>query len=131
MLSSLGFASLGAHVPTRCRLIMVANLVPIRQVNKGSPPLRVEGNLMTNITTFVRHDDLILNVRTRGPIGGTGNDYVTKVYFGETEYDSPVTIDYFHKGKDVDILHLLKEANGSTESSKKTVEIRVDTKAHS
>ena len=84
---------------------------------------------MTNITTFVRHDDLILNVRTRGPIGGTGNDYVTKVYFGESEYDSLVTIDYFHKGKDVDILHLLKKVNGSTEDSKKSVDIRVDTRS--
>tara|TARA_R100000315_G_C5204070_1_gene120385 strand:- start:306 stop:629 length:324 start_codon:yes stop_codon:yes gene_type:complete len=87
---------------------MVANLFLIRQVNKGTPPLRVEGNLMTNITTFVKHDDLIVNVETRGPIGGTENDYVTKVYFGETEYASPVVVDFFHKGKDVDILQLLK-----------------------
>ena len=65
---------------------------------------------MTNITTFVKHDDLILNVETRGPINGaTPNRYVTKVWFGETEYSSPATIEFFHTGKDVNLLHVLAE----------------------
>ena len=63
---------------------------------------------MTSITTFVKHDDLIVNVETRGPISGTEDRYVTKIYFGDL-VDSPVSVDFFHTGKDVNILHLLKD----------------------
>ena len=64
---------------------------------------------MTNITTFVKHDDLIVNVETRGPITGTEDRYVTKVWFGNTEYSSPATVEFFHTGKDVNILHTLRD----------------------
>ena len=81
---------------------------------------------MTNITTFVKHDDLILNVETRGPISGTEDRYVTKVYFGETEWSSPATIEFFHDGKDVNILHILREKVGD-EPLEYEAKVHIDT----
>ena len=63
---------------------------------------------MTEITTFVKHEDLIVNVETRGPISGTEDKYVTKVWFGSSEYDSPLVVNFHHTGEDVNILHLLR-----------------------
>ena len=85
---------------------------------------------MTSITTFVKHDDLILNVETRGPITGTENRFVTKVWFGEREFDSPATIDFYHDGKDVNVCHLLR-TKVSSEPLEYEDKVLVDTRPES